>query len=65
LGLRRNPAGAAGCTAGSVLACISEQNTIQCSEYQSAQAEARPFFDNTQMQKRAYAEALFEVFTRE
>jgi len=30
-----------------------------------AQADGRPFFDKTQMQKRAYADALFEVFTKE
>lgn len=31
----------------------------------SAQAEGKPFFDKTQPKRRADAESLFEVFTKE
>jgi len=48
-----------------VYACIGEQNTIQCNEYQSAQADGRPFFDNTQLMKQADADSLFGLFTKE
>jgi len=33
--------------------------------YQSAQAEGRQFFDNTQLMKRADAGSMLEVFTKE